>query len=237
MKLALIILGLIGSVQVEAATRYQITLTNAGALHFSPPVVYVLKGQTPLSAVGKAATRGFVSLCQKGATQTRENELRATPAVSSVLKLKGLNPGESTQFEVSVDDPMAQSVQLESMYGETKDVCALGTIGSHSLYALKTQVTPEFLTKDDVVETGAFTRPSVMNAGYQSGNSCPRSTSAVECIRELSQPAMPVSAIRFFAPYLPSVLTQIETRFGSAAAERLNLSPAGDLRIKAVMIH
>ena len=216
---------------------YRLTLTNAGQLHFSPPVVYVLNGQTPLSGVSKKATKGFVEICQMGATQTRVAELSGNRAVATTKVLPGLAAGQSTQIEITVSNPMTQSIQIESMYGETKDVCAVASIGSHALYALKTQVTPEYLTKDDVVETGFFIRPSVMNAGYATGNACPNSMDAVACLRELSVPAAMPSTIRFFAPYLPSVLAHIETRFGSEATEKLNLPSSGALRIKAEMIH
>jgi hypothetical protein len=231
-------------VRAEAApsaqpVKYVVALTNAGAMPFSPPIIYVRTGQSALSAVGTKATRGFIEVCQTGMTQTRVSELNSSAEVTSVQTLAGLlMPGETKTLEVEVKDVAQQSIQIETMYGKTKDVCALSSVGSHALYALKEHVTAETILKDDVVETGAFTRPSVTDGHpYPVEDACPQSKDAVTCLRDLSKPAANVSPIRFFSPYLPTVLASIEKKYGSEQTEQLGIPGAGALRVRVALKH
>ncbi|RYZ65060.1 MAG: hypothetical protein EOP05_21165 [Proteobacteria bacterium] len=171
-------------------------------------------------------------------TATRQSELKADSSVQSSQVIPSMiQPGETKTITLAVNDPTKQSLQVETMYGKTKDICAVGSIGSHALYALQQHVTSEVSVKDDVVETGAFTRPSVGMHAYPNADICPGAKDGVTCLRAISQAATSPSTIRFFSPYLPSVLDAIESKYGSLDAESLNLPSSGALRITVTLKH
>ena len=72
----------------EAATRYQLRITNGGAMPISPVAVYVTDSDESLSPLGAAATPGFVKHCQTGNPDLRMQELNAHRDVHSAYANK-----------------------------------------------------------------------------------------------------------------------------------------------------
>ena len=239
MKIATILLLTALGAQAQAATNYTLKITNGSAMPLSPPIAYVKNGQSPSAQVGDAPTAGFVKICQTGDNSLRAQELGMDPSVTFVTKLPGmLQPGESREVTVEVQDPLTQSVQLETMYGKTKDLCALASAGSHSLYALQQHVTSEYLTKDNVVQTGAFTDPAVpMGRSYLDAIVCADQANAVNCLRSLAQPSMGTQKIRFFAGYLPSLTMLLENKYGATETQSLIVPTSGAVQFQLKLRH
>lgn len=222
---------------VNAAVVYELTFTNGGPMPISPAAVYVKNGQSGNAEVGQFPTMGFVQLCQTGSPMRRVPELNMDREVTYVTQtMAPLMPGETQVIEVQVQDPLQQSIHLEAMYGKTKDVCAVATVGSHALYALQQHVTSEYQGKDSALASGAFTNPTLpMGTTYPNPTVCNAEKDAVSCLRTLSQ--MANGKIHFLAPYFPSLLNFLEMKYGAADAQTLILPTAGALQLKLKLKH
>lgn len=230
---------MMGGLHAQAITKYVLTLTNGGSMPISPAAVYAKIGQLGNANVGDVPTPGFIQLCQTGNPATRVKELANDTNVKFVTQTMGpVLPGSSQSIEIEVENPLHQSIQIEAMYGKTKDICSVGSIGSHSLYALKQHVTPEFVSKDNVVQTGAFLDP-VLPEGhpYSDMSICENSMTGVSCLRELALPNNGIQRIRFFSSYLPSLLSLLEMKYGAADVQTLVLPSSGAVQIQLKLKH
>lgn len=225
--------------QSPAATQYIVTLTNGGAMPLSPAAIYVKNGQQGNAKIGQKPSVGFVQLCQTGNPSLRIQELGMDTDVKFVTQTMGLlMPGESRAVTIDVADPLQQSIQIETMYGKTKDTCAVGSVNSHSLYALKQHVSSEFLSKDNVVQTGAFLNAALpMGHSYLDTNICNSSKDAVSCLRELALPNKGNNQIHFFSSYLPSLISLLEMKYGAQDVQTLIIPSSGALQIQTVLKH
>lgn len=227
------------SATANARAVYVLSVTNGGVMPLSPAVAYTIAGQNGSARIGQEAAPGFVELCQMGGAQARLMELQQDSSISfSTATTSMIQPGETRDIEVSVEDPKTQSIQFETMYGKTKDLCAVASFNSHSLVALEQHVTTQATVKDDVVQTGAFQNPMLpMGRTYLDMNVCAAAMDAVSCLRQLAMPAMMRGPIRLFNGYSPSVLMLLERKYGSAQTEGVSLSPSGAVRLELKLKH
>ncbi len=223
----------------HAATTYELTITNGGPMPLSPSVVYVHSGQEALARPGEPAPNGLVQLCQSGNAMARAMEIDAKSGVSFLAQTQGLIlPGESRTIEVQVDDVATQSIQFETMYGKTKDICGVASFNSHSLQALKQHVTTKVVSKDDVIQTGAFLSPALpMGQSYLDSNACDMQATAIDCLRALSRPAPMRVKIHAAEPYLSSVTMFLERKYGASETQSLLLSGAGAIQFELKLKH
>jgi len=234
-----IVLGMLlaAGMPAFAATTYLLTFTNGSKTPLSPSAIYVTEGQTGRAQLGQAPSPAFVQLCQMGNAAARANELRADSRVKFVTSTMGmLMPGQSQTVEVEVADPAQQSIQFESMYGKTKDVCATAGFNSHSLQALRQHVTTSAVLKDNAVQTGAFADPAIPAGGsYLDTNICNGLADATACLRSLSLPTQ--GTIRSFTPYLPTVLMLLEAKYGANDLQTLIIPDAGAVQLELKLKH
>lgn len=225
--------------QAMAALKYELTLVNGSKMPISPAVIYVKDGQIGNAPVGSEPSLAFTQLCQTGNPEARSQELRSDSAVKFLAQTTGpILPGESKAIEIEVHDPLTQSVHFEAMYGKTKDACAVGTVGSHGLYSLKAHVTSLVQTKDSVVQTGAFTDPS-LPAGrtYLDPYVCQGVADAVTCLRGLSMPTKEKCLIRSFTSYLPSLVSLLEMKYGASEVQSLIIPESGAVQVQLGLKH
>lgn len=222
-----------------AATKYELTITNGSQMPISPAAIYVKNGGESASSIGKNPSVGFIQLCQTGTPTARLSELRSDSTVSFVFQAAGpILPGETRVVEVEVAQPQQQSIHFETMYGKTKDVCGVGTVNSHSLVALKQHVADEIVAKDNAVQTGAFTDPTLPpGMTYLDPSVCPNAMNAVSCLRELSSQNTGKAQIRFFSGYFPSLVSALESKYGSADVQTLLLPVSGAIQFKLKLKH
>lgn len=228
------------SARAANPATYVVTVTNGSSMPLSGVVVYTQHGQISKSRVGVAPSAGLVQLCQTGNAMTRLQELGMSRDVTFKGQTSGMiMPGESRTIEVTVADPLQQSIQFEAMYVKTKDACAVAGIGSHSLYALQQHVTSNVSGNDDILLSGAFTDPVIpMGRTYLDGQVCAGAMDAISCVRSLSVPvAMGTAKIRAFAGYLSSIPMLLENRYGAADALTLQLPTAGAVRYDVQLKH
>lgn len=221
------------------ADVYKVAVTNGGLMPLSPGVIYVTNGQLALSRVGQAPTGGFAEICRSGMTMTRQQELmRDSQVTFSTATSAPILPGETREVEVTVNDPLQQSVHVEFMYGKTKDTCSVASISSHQLYALKQHVTSDVVLRDQAVQSGAFEDPALpMGRNHLDTSVCANEKDAVSCLRTLSPMARQTPRIRFFSPYLSSVSMLLENKYGAADVQTLSLSPAGAVQVQVKLKH
>lgn len=234
------LLLLVSAGSAFAATQtYILTLTNGSQMPVSPVAVYVTHGQASKSEIASSTTNGFILLCQTGNPALRLQELEMEKDVTFKSQTMGLLfPGETKTIEVEVQDPLHQSIHFEAMYGKTKDVCAVGTIGSHQLIALRQHVTSSYQTKDNVVQTGAFLDPSLpAGATYLDSNACESETSAIGCLRKLALPNPESPKIRFFSSYLSSLQMFLETKYGAKETQSLIVPSSGAVAVQLSLKH
>lgn len=227
------ILAIAGFGSCAFAETYSVTLTNGGLQPISPGVIYTVEGQETNSRIGQAPTRGFVDLCQMGNSASRANELMMSGLAKTQMQTTGpIMPGETRTFDIVVNDPLRHSIQFESMYGKTKDACAVFSVNSHSLMALRQGVTSLVTGTDSAVQTGAFSDPALPTGGsYLDDTICLNITSAVGCLRALSAPVMMgMGRIRYLQPYLSSVNMFLERKYGAVEANSLSVPGAGAIR-------
>lgn len=224
--------------QAEAATplTYELTIINASPMPLSPTAFYVRNGNAAAVEVGQIATPGFIQLCQTGNPALRVTELSGDKSVSSISQSSGLlMPGESKTVEITVVDPLQQSIHFEAMYGKSKDVCAVGSIDNLSLLNLAQHRTPEVIAHDEALQTGAFTLPALVNGDLN--NSCSAAADAISCVRELSSMAATPVPVRFFAGYSSSLLSALEMKYGASDVAGIQLPTGGAVRLKLVLKH
>lgn len=208
------------------AANYEFTITNASNMHLSPFAVYVKTGPMAATSVGQVATPGLIQLCQTGNPSTRESELQGDSAVVSVMTTTGLlDPGEQKVVTVEIADPMTQGVHFETMYGATKDACALGSFTPHQVQMLGDE-SDLIEGRDTAVVTGAFSIPALPDLTGQQVEAC-KGKDATGCVRALSILRQTPGTVQFLTPYLPSLLTYIEKEYGSQEAIHLILPSAG----------
>jgi hypothetical protein len=218
------------ALQAQAAVRYELTITNGSQMPVSPAAVYAVNGQKAAAVPGQTATGGFVQLCQTGNPANRVGELSNSKLATYLTQTTGpILPGESKSIEIEITNPSTQSIHFEAMYAKTKDLCAVGSIDGHTLVALQQHAVSEYVSKDDVLATGAFTDPAV---GHYP---CQMSTNAVSCLRELSMPTQ--AKIHFFTGYLPSVVNLLESKFGAAETQSLLIPTSGAVQFSLVLKH
>lgn len=237
--LSTVLIALSTSAHAQTSAKYELTLTNGSSMPFSPPVIYSKNGAESAAQIGQLASAGFVQICQSGNSTTRIAELRSKDDVRFVNTMPNMiMPGESKTIEVEIANPQKESLHVESMYGKTKDVCALISVNSHSLVALQQHISSEVVVRDTPLLTGAFTDPSLPTGMTNSdANFCKNASSAVACIRELSVDKPDKTSIRFFSGYLPSFTTALEMKYGATEAQSLQIPSAGVLQLKLKLKH
>lgn len=222
----------------NANQKFHLNITNGGAMPISPPIVYTSQETEPKARISGTPTTGFIKICQSGDATDRLAELKADKSVKSVVQIGGgpIFPGESRDLIVEVTGQDVQGIHVESMYGKTKDTCAVASFNRHQLYALTQKVVSETLVQDRVVVTGAFSDPTV-DPEYLNENTCESAKNAVECLRELSMSVTSSKKIRYANGYLPSVLKFLEEKFGAADVQTLLIPAAGALRLSLQLPH
>lgn len=227
-----------GMAVAATPARYQVTLTNGSLMPISPGAIYVKIGGTAAIEVGSTPTPSFVQLCQAGNAGPRVAELKTTTGIiSAEATARGLAPGESRTVTVNVPNPAAQSIHFEGMYGETKDACAVASVNSHSLVALQNHVTSEVVNRDTALQSGAFQNPVLPPMAYPEGEFCAAAKDAITCLRGLAAATVGTPKVRFFAPYAPSLLIALESRYGSAELQPLLFASAGAVQVKVKLVH
>lgn len=227
------------SASAQAATTYQLTITNGSNMPLSPAAIYVRTGHDSLAPIGAAPKPGFTALCQMGDAAARVREVDANSSVTFVTKTDAMIlPGQSKTVEVAVHDPVTQSLHFETMYGKTKDVCGVANVNSHQLIALKQHVSPAIDFRDEVVVSGAFKDAMIpMGRSYLDTQICDGHATATDCLRALAQPETGMSYVRFASPYLPTVLTLLEMKYGPAEVTTLNFPQSGAIRFNLKLKH
>ena len=218
-------------------TPYTVKITNGSNMPLSPAAIYIRNGANAVSSVGQMATPGFVKLCQMGDAASRVAELRMDRSNTAVVQSAGpIAPGASVSVEISVNDTKTQSLHIETMYGKSKDVCGIATVGSHTLEGLRSHVATGSVSHDRTVVTGAF-EDAKFDGGYLTADECKTAKDAISCLREISLPqAMPTS-IRAFTGYLASVEMGLEEKFGATEVTGITLPTAGGIQIEVNLKH
>lgn len=232
-------LSITATANAQTPVKYDLTITNGSLMPISPAVIYTKNGGGSATPVGTMPTTGFMQLCQTGNVATRLSELKMNSSVKFVTQTNApIAPGETRAVEVEVLNPQQQSLHIETMYGKSKDACGIGSVNSHSLFALKQHVTAEIIENDDAVLTGAFVDP-VLPPGmtYLDPSVCPAAMNAVSCLRELSAPNAGNARVRFFAGYFPSLISALETKYGSTDVQTLLLPTSGAIQFKIKLKH
>lgn len=220
-----------------APARYELTITNGSQMPISPGAIYVKTGDAAVS-VGETPTAGFIQLCQMGNPATRSAELKALMGVTATQMTSGpILPGESKTVTINVSNPAAQSIHFESMYGKTKDTCAVATVNSHSLVALQQHVTTQVVNRDAALQSGAFQNPVLPAMGYPGEEICTSATDAITCLRQLAAATTGTAKVRFFSGYSPSLVSALEARFGSEDVQTLLFSDSGAVQLKLKLKH
>jgi hypothetical protein len=223
--------------EAAAPVTYLVKITNGSNMPLSPAAIYVRNGANAASELGSLAAPGFVKLCQMGDAATRIAELRMDRSNTAVVQSAGpIAPGASVDVEVSVNDTIAQSLHIETMYGKSKDVCGLASVGSHTLQALKAHVSTASISHDHTVVTGVF-EDAKFEGGYLNADECKTAKDAVSCLREISVPQAMPSAIRAFSGYLSSVEMGLEEKFGAKEVLGTTLPTSGGIQIEVKLKH
>ena len=232
-------LGLSAGAAPIAPTVYVMTVTNGSAMPLSPIVFYVQDGQAPKAQIGEAPSPGFTELCQMGNPKTRIQELGAKPDVTYKTETTSmLAPGESRTVEIEVRDPLLQSIQFETMYGKTKNLCGVAGVTSHGLYALKQHVTSSVIGKDNVLQTGAFLDPSLpVGQTYLDPQACGGIPDAVTCLRSLALTNPGPQKVHFFSGYLSSLTMLLETKYGASETLNLMIPTSGAIHFEVKLKH
>lgn len=223
---------------LAAAARYELTITNGSQMPLSPGAIYVKAGGESAAALGSTPTQGLIQLCQTGNPAQRTVELRALAGVVNVQNTTAMIlPGESKTVLIDVPTPASQSIQIETMYGKTKDACVVGSVNSHSLVALQQHVTTEVVTRDAALQTGAFQNPVLPQMSYPGEELCAGAKDAITCVRDLALPTVGAAKTRYFTSYSPSLVSALETRFGNEDVQTLLFSDSGAVQLKLKLKH
>ncbi len=229
---------LLGNTESLASNTYILSITNGGVMPISPMAVYVKVGQNGVASVGQKPSAGVIQLCQSGNPAMLVQELKMDSRVKMVTQTTSpIFPGETRMIEVVVPSPRWQSIHFESMYGNTKDACASGFVGSHNLFALKRHIASEIIGKDNVIQTGAFLDPILPVDDHKNPAVCSQAENSISCLRELALPNSGVAKIRFFNSYLPSLVSFLETKYSSADVLNLSLPTSGAIQFQLKLKH
>ncbi len=225
--------------KAEAPVTYELTIHNGSQMPISPGTLYVKDGSESAAPLGSEPTTGFIALCQTGNPTLRFQEVKSNASVKFAVQTMGpIAPGASLVIEVQATNPAAQSLHFEAMYGKTKDVCGIATIGGHSLFALKQHVSTEAIQKDSTVLTGSFKDPTLpQGMSYLEPSVCANAADAISCLRELATPNPTKAQIRFFAGYFPSLVSSLEQRYGSSDVQTLLFPSSGAIQLKLKLKH
>jgi len=148
-----------------------------------------------------------------------------------------LFPGQSETVTIDVPNPRRQSIHFEAMYGNTKDTCATFTVAGARLAMLGDNDDASDIAGTDLARaTGAFADP-VVPAGATSGTLCGSATSAIDCLRTLAPSASGSPSIRAFPGYLPSLVSLLESIYGSADVETLIIPSGGAVSYRITAVH
>lgn len=215
----------------DMGVQYELTITNGSQMPISPAAIYVKNGEDGSIHIGQMPSAAFTQLCQTGDPSGRLNEASAESGTTFTTTVPGpILPGDSRTVTVTVQNPSLQSLHFEAMYGKSKDVCGVGTINSHTLYALAQHITPAYIGKDEVYDAGAFTAPMLpMDANLQ--KLCMNAADAVSCLRQLTM-TNPSPRVHFFTQYLPSLIGFLESRYGASKTQTLLIPDSGAIRFK-----
>lgn len=211
---------------VAQATTFKVTVTNGSSMGISSGVLYTTRLSTTDREVGSLASDGFTAICQNGNASARAEELSGLKNVKTHVQTEGIGPGETKTFMIKVKSPRLDNLHFETMYGRSKDICGVFSISRSLLQKLQFNRYRKLSGKDDVVRTGRFLSPILPQ---DTAETC-REMSATACLRSLSQDAIPVKTIEFFRPYLPSVLSFLDERYGSEEVDTLLIPTGGAIR-------
>jgi len=216
----------------QSKATYVLTIHNGGEMPFSPVLVYASSQERANVKVGDTTTEGFVKLCQTGDNSLRETELQQDSQILAISKGDNLIlPGETKSIEITAPKKHLRSINIETMYGNTKDTCAVVNIDRFELHKLKHHRVYEVVGHDRVLSTGAFSDPTLEDAD----NKCNSAPNAVTCLRNLSEAGDNI--VRFFPDYLPSVLNFLEENFGVDQTLSLLVPTSGALRYSLKLKH
>lgn len=191
----------------------------------SPVLAYASTSHGANLNLGDKTTEGFVRICQTGDNSVREGELKSNMKTISVAKGAGLIfPGQTEEIILRAPKNNIGSINVETMYGKTKDVCGVINIDGQDLSKLHHNVVSSVSGSDSVVASGAFTDPSAENAAEL----CADAADGVSCLRKLSEQGNGI--VRAFPGYLPSVLSFIEKEYGAKDAQTLLVPTSGAIR-------
>ncbi|MEC9284301.1 MAG: hypothetical protein VX642_16420 [Bdellovibrionota bacterium] len=226
----IVVLGAISlmlSSGLEASPRhsrtYVLKVANSGNMPISPVLAYASYSEEAYAQVGEKATDGFVQICQTGNNSLRHEEVKKNKNTLGIATGDGpIFPGESKEIELEVKHAKyLRSITIESMYGRSKDICAVASIGPAEIYQLNYKVVKKQKVQDRVIATGKFSSASVESFDEK----CEASESAASCLRNLSEEQDGV--LKTFTGYLPSVLNSIEKKFSSSDIEGLLIPSSG----------
>lgn len=215
-------------------THFELTVINGGHMPISPAAIYVQSGAASSADVGLSPSAGFIQLCQTGSPAGRVPELKAEKQITFLTQTTApILPGESRTIDVAVEYPWIESLHFEGMYGKTKDTCSVGLIDSTVIAALMNHRLREFVGRDSVLQTGSFTDPTLPSQnGAADANVCKGLTDAVSCLRSLALATQGTATIRFFAPYFPSVVSFLESKYGTSDTETLIIPTSGAVQFR-----
>jgi hypothetical protein len=208
-----------------ANETYALTLTNGSNMPLAAGVVYAIAGQRGTSNIGDAPTPGFVKLCQMGNPTEKFSELKANPNVKWVAETPGpILPGATITVSVNIPNPKGDSLHFEGMYGESKELCASISIGSHDLKWLS--YGEQISNTDHVISAGAASEPALAN-NLNNANLCVGDKAAIDCLRTLTSTKSSGAQIHSFEGYLPSVINFLESKYGSDDVLTLSVPQGG----------
>ena len=109
----------------------------------------------------------------------------------------------------------------------------MGLIDSTVIAALMNHRLREFVGRDSVLQTGSFADPILPSQnGAADANVCKGLNDAVSCLRSLAIATQGASAIRFFVPYFPSVISFLESKYGSSDTGTLIIPTSGAVQFR-----
>ncbi len=197
-----------------------LTITNGSAMPISPGVVFSADEKVTKGLVGGEASNGLITLCKSGNPDLLVEELKMKMGISNIQKIGSPTlPGASAQVMLKVGSLEKQNLRFLAMYGKTIDACSVIDISSFDLiHAVR--LNHGVRGVDQVISTGAFSDPVVPEflTSY-----CESEKDAVSCLRMLSMETTG-GKIRFFRPYLPSVVNFLENKYGAEDVLSLSLN-------------
>ena len=189
---------------------YKLTITNASSMPISPALVYASSSHSNELYIGKKASDGFAKICQSGDVSLRVQELSNKKDILAVNQAKGLLfPGQTTSIELTIPSRKLNSFHLEAMYGKTVETCAVINISEQQLKLFKKGMITSVQGQDKVLDAGVRALPNAQDILME----CDSENDAISCLRKVS--GEEISFIRPYVRPLPSVLNELESRYGS----------------------